>query len=185
MRHPGNADELLKIRREALMLLDQGIPATDVARRVGRNTRTIRLWKALRRERGKDGLRTKKSGPCCKLPNSPELNQWLKEIARGPRWKIWELQAALEREFFYKCHRSHVPRLLEKKGWHYQPHDWKSPDKPWLARRGVDPATRMAASKRPAKVKEQHLVDRATLVSWDNDEPTWRQFNKKHTDDAP
>ena len=130
MRPKGSAEELERRRRRAVALLRAGQGATEVARMVGADRRSVYRW-AERADSG--GLRALKSTP--HPGRRPKLTgvqsqRLSRELLRGPLehgfetdlWTGPRVGVVIRRLFGVRYHPEYVPRLLRRLGW--------SPQKP-------------------------------------------------------
>jgi transposase len=130
MRPFGSPRQLEQRRLRAWVLLEQGHPPVEVARRLGVDRRSVRRWKATARQHGRRALRAQPaSGRPPKL-DGPARRQLEADLLRGARacgfpTDLWTCPRVAEwiRHRFHVCyHVDHLCRLLHTLGW--------SPQKP-------------------------------------------------------
>ena len=123
---PANSLESRRLRAWALH--QQGWTGHAIAKALGVTPGAVSQWLSRAREEGPEALRTcPHPGPTRRLTLEKQaaLPQLL---ARGPgafglageRWTDTRFQAALEREFGVRYHRSYVYKMLRSLGWKYQ-----------------------------------------------------------------
>jgi len=125
MRRKGSPEELERRRYRAIELLEDGYDAGEVARRVGVDRRSVRRWKAARREGGDQALKARavpgrpakltanqKEGLEAALVAGPEAAGFATDLWTCPRVRdlIWKL-------FRVRYHADHIGRLLRTLGW--------------------------------------------------------------------
>ncbi len=128
MRPHGSPQELERRRQRAVKMLQQGVPITEVARRVGSSHSSVILWRDMVRRRGMEGLKAKPaSGRPPKL--SPrQLDKLPRLLLQGALawgyttdlWTTTRIAQVIERKFHVKFHRAHVGRLLAGLDWSCQ-----------------------------------------------------------------
>ena len=124
MRPKGSAEELFHHRQRAIELLKQGLPKSEVARRIGVTRRTIRRWHHDWRQGGEEALRPKPAvGTPAKL--SPEERAELAQVllggaqAAGFDSELWtgrRIAALIKQRFGVVYHERSVLRLLRALG---------------------------------------------------------------------
>ena len=130
MRPHGSPEELQRRRMRAIALLDKGTRPVDVARIIGVDGRTVRMWNAKRREGGASALNAK---PASGRP--PKLTDKIKKrlvallmrgaVAAGYPTNLWtcpRVAQAIENRFGVHYAVDHVGPLLRGMAW--------SPQKP-------------------------------------------------------
>lgn len=125
MRPHGSPEELERRRERAMVLLDEGLAPVEVAQRVGVDRRSVRRWKAARRQGGRRALKAKPApGRPPKLGS--EQRERLKELllegaqAAGYPNDLWTCRRVAEvvlHGFGVAYHPGHVSRLLHSLGW--------------------------------------------------------------------
>lgn len=125
MRRKGSPEELERRRYRAIQLLEDGFDAGEVARRVGVDRRSVRRWKAARREGGDRALKARVvSG------RPPKLTAIQKEaleaaLVAGPEaagfatdlWTCPRVRDLIWKRFRVRYHADHIGRLLRTLGW--------------------------------------------------------------------
>lgn len=121
MRTVGTARELEQRRLLALRLLSQGLSASEVARRMHVDTRSVRRWRTAALSGGEAAIAAKpaRGRPRRLTPaNLARLRRMLQVGAGqafgapvGP-WSCAEVAGLIERQFGVHYHRSHVNRIL-------------------------------------------------------------------------
>ncbi len=125
MRRKGSPEELERRRYRAIQLLEDGYDAGEVARRVGVDRRSVRRWKAARREGGDQALKARAvSG------RPPKLTAYQKEeleaaLLAGPEaagfatdlWTCPRVRELIWKRFRVGYHVDHIGRLLGTLGW--------------------------------------------------------------------
>jgi transposase len=125
MRPKGNAAELEQRRRQAIVLLMQGMRPAHVARTVGTTRTSVTRWKHAWKAAGKKGLASK---PHLGMP--PRLidrqrQKLVKILKRGARkngyatelWTLERVAEVIEKHFDVSYHPGHVWRVLRSIGW--------------------------------------------------------------------
>jgi transposase len=124
MRPKGSAEELFHHRQRAIELLAQGLPKSEVARRIGVTRRTVRRWHHQWRHGGEAALRPK---PACGAPakltpaQQAELTQALLAGAKtagfdNELWTGRRIAALIKQRFGVVYHERSVLRLLRALG---------------------------------------------------------------------
>lgn len=113
---------------EAAMLLKQGVPEAEVARRVGVHRQSVNRWAQQLEESGKRGL--KQAGRAGRRPRltSADLKKIERGLERGPEalgyetslWTGWRVAHLIEEECGVTYHPGHVWRILRQLGWSCQ-----------------------------------------------------------------
>lgn len=124
MRPKGSAEELFHHRQRAIALLEQGLPKSEVARRIGVTRRTVRRWHHLWRQGGEAALAPKPpSGAPAKL--SAQERAGLAHIliqgakAAGFDSELWtgrRIARLIQQRFGVRYHERSVWRLLRALG---------------------------------------------------------------------
>ena len=125
MRPTGSPQELERRRLRALVLLEEGLLPSEVARRVGVDRRSVRRWKAAARRRGAAGVRAKPTpGRPSKLTTQHKrrLEALLLKGAQAAGfdtelWTCSRVAELVQRRFGVNYHVDHVGRLLHELGW--------------------------------------------------------------------
>src|SRR5947209_6358505 len=124
MRPKGSPQALEQRRRQAVRLLEQGIPPFLLARRLGVSRPTLYRWRRL--AQSPVGLAAKsRPKPERRLSDDQlaELDELLRQGARrhgwpGDFWTGQRIAHLIERHFRVKLHPDHVLRLLRlRRGW--------------------------------------------------------------------
>jgi len=125
MRRKGSPEELERRRYRAIQLLEDGYDAGEVARRVGVDRRSVRRWKAARREGGDQALKARAvSGRPPKLTAIQKVNLEAALLA-GPEaagfatdlWTCPRVRELIRKRFRVRYHVDHIGRLLRALGW--------------------------------------------------------------------
>ncbi len=143
MRPAGNPRQLERRRRFAMALLEDGLPPSEVAARVGVNRRSVCRWKAEYRHRGDVGIRARPApGRPAKLRPEDQrvLIALLMQGAHSAgfatdRWTCRRVAALIWQRFGVRYHVDHIGRLLRMLGWIPQP-------TPRFSESGADPLGR-------------------------------------------
>jgi transposase len=125
MRRKGSPEELERRRFRAMALLEEGYDAGEVAQRVGVDRRSVRRWKAARRDGGDRALKARTvSGrpPKLTLLEKEELEALL---LAGPQaagfptdlWTCPRVRDLIRKQFGVRYHVDHIGRLLRSLGW--------------------------------------------------------------------
>jgi len=150
MRPFGSPRQLEQRRFRALVLLQQGYPPVEVARRLGVDRRSVRRWKAIARQRGRRALAAQPaSGRPPKL-GAHERQKLEADLLRGARacgfptdlWTCPRVAEWIRRRFQVRYHVDHLSRLLRTLGW--------SPQKP----------------ERRARERDERAIRRWVRSSW-------------------
>ena len=124
MRPKGSAETLIRRRRAALTLLDQGFSLTEVASRVGCGPASVVRWRDTRASVGDDVFTVRCSpGRPAKL-KARQKTALLKMLKDGPRaggidadrWSTALVVELIERSFGVRYHPDHIYRLLQSPG---------------------------------------------------------------------
>jgi len=125
MRRKGSPEELERRRYRAIQLLEDGYDAGEVARRVGVDRRSVRRWKAARREGGDQALKARAvSGRPPKLTAIQKVELEAALVA-GPEaagfatdlWTCPRVRDLIRKRFRVRYHADHIGRLLRTLGW--------------------------------------------------------------------
>lgn len=129
-RPEGSKEELEARRKQAMKLLQQDFPPTEVAEIVGASRRSVNRWKNAYEEEGWKGLEAKENpnrGRNPKLPEEklPELEELLLEGAEahgfeGQLWTLPRIVRLIEEEFDTSVSIWSARRYLEKLDWSNQ-----------------------------------------------------------------
>lgn len=130
MRPHGSPEELERRRQRAMALLDEGLAPVEVAKRVGVDRRSVRRWKAARRQGGKRALKAKPAPgrpPKLGTQDRARLEEILLEGAQAAGYPsdLWTCRRVAEivlHRFGIEYHPGHIARVLHGLGW--------SPQKP-------------------------------------------------------
>jgi transposase len=128
MRTQGTAQEMNAKRLRAVALFDQGLTGREVAERVGIDQSTAWVWRKAWRERGLEGITSKKSpgrSPALDAQQRARLLAMIKEgaVAHGWATDLWtcsRIADLIEREFGVRHHPDHVGRILHQLGLSWQ-----------------------------------------------------------------
>lgn len=127
-RPAGSATVLVRRRRRALGLLDEGLSLNEVARRVGCQASSVMRWRDTRRGKGDKVFEVGTSpGRPAKL-SSKEQSRLVKLLLKGPMaygfptelWTCDRIAKVIKKEFHVRYHRDHIGRLMRQFGWSYQ-----------------------------------------------------------------
>jgi transposase len=116
-------------RMRAADLFEQGVRPAEIARQVGVGHQTVSDWRAVWRQRGREGLRA--AGRAGRLPKlrRDQLVQVEAALAQGPEangyatdlWTLARVAEVIERVSGVRYHPHHVWRLLrEQLDWSWQ-----------------------------------------------------------------
>lgn len=128
MRTPGKPKEIEERRERAMRLVGQGYGTMETARIMGVSRESIRFWRKLFKENGKEGLKvTPPDG------RPPKINEKERELLReglikgakacGFSTDLWTLSRVakhIKEEFGVEYHPGHVWRILRKMGFSAQ-----------------------------------------------------------------
>jgi transposase len=128
MRPPGPQSALEARRRRAIALLDRGLRATDVARRIGCSYSSVWRWRDAVRRRGLVGLAAKPVPGCPPKLTARQKHRIPKLLLRGALawgfstdlWTTARIADVIHREFRVRYHPTHVGRLLLAWDWSCQ-----------------------------------------------------------------
>jgi len=128
MRIKGTAQEMNAKRRRAIELFDGGLTGREVAQRVDIDQSTAWVWRKAWRERGLEGITSKKSpgrSPALDVEQRARLVTMIMEgaVAHGWATDLWSTQRIadlIERHFGVRHHRDHVGRILHQLGLSWQ-----------------------------------------------------------------
>jgi len=150
MRPAGKPEQLQNRRHQAIELLKKGNRPVDVARKLGVNRRTVRLWNAAYRKNGLQGLKAKpNTGRPPKLTPARK-KQLERSLLQGPEahgfstplWTCPRVRDVVKRQFGIEYHVDHIWHLLRSLGW--------SPQKP----------------ERQARERDERSIRRWVKVDW-------------------
>ena len=128
MRPKGSAQELERRRHHAIALLQAGHLPVEVARRLGVNRRSVRLWKASYRQRGEAGIRARPHpGRPFKLDRRQRA-QLRKLLVRGAKaagfpnelWTCARVVQVIEKRWGVRYSPTHMSWLLRHLGFSLQ-----------------------------------------------------------------
>jgi transposase len=128
MRPQGTAEELERRRLRAAALIEQGLPTSEIARRVGSDPSSVRRWKAALREGGTAALAASPHpGPKPKLTDEQktELAAIVRKgaVAAGfanDWWTTRRVAKVVRDRFGVSYHFNHVGKLLKALGFSQQ-----------------------------------------------------------------
>lgn len=127
MKHKRDFKALEQRRLKAAKLLEQGMAAAEVARRLGVKRQSVFEWQVLLQEKGLDGLRRRPRGRPRQLSDAQcgELSAMLVKgaIAQGFPNEIWTLErvaALIKQRFGIKYSTGHMWYLLRRLGFSAQ-----------------------------------------------------------------
>jgi transposase len=128
MRTKGTAQEMNAKRLRAVALFDQGLTGREVAERVGVDQSTAWVWRKAWRERGLEGITSKKSpgrSPALDAQQRARLLTMITEgaVAHGWATDLWtcsRIADLIERHFGVRHHPDHVGRILHQLGLSWQ-----------------------------------------------------------------
>lgn len=128
MRPYGSPEALERRRHRGVALLDDGLSAPAVARRLGVSVRSVRRWQQARRRGGEDALAGKPvpgRPPKLDPKHHPRLLEILLDgaLAYGCPNDLWTLKRiaqAIRREFGVRYHPGHVWKILRAAKWSCQ-----------------------------------------------------------------
>lgn len=124
MRPIGTASELEERRLLAVYLLSQGMSATEVARRVHADPRSVRRWRAAARTGGEAGLAARQTRGRPRRLTARDLASLSRTLLDGPRalgapsdpGSCADVADLIRRRFGVSYHPSHVSRILHELG---------------------------------------------------------------------
>jgi transposase len=124
MRPFGSARELEQRRLVAMRLLSQGISATEVARRVHADPRSVRRWRAAARAGGESGVAAKPAGGRPRRLTGGDLASLSWVLFDAPRalglpadpGNCAQIAGFIQRRFGVRYHPAHVSRILHRLG---------------------------------------------------------------------
>ena len=125
MRTKGSPEELERIRRRAVQLVEQGEKPDDVCRILGVSQSALKSWRRIVREHGHEGLAAKPRHVPKRL-NEEQLRQLVEELKKGSvahgwaneLWTGTRVAALILRRFGVTYTSDHVRVLLrETLGW--------------------------------------------------------------------
>ena len=128
MRPFGSPKTLERRRRKAVALLEQGVPPSEVARRVGSSPSSISRWRQAHEKGGTEALAPRPvRGRPAKLRTTQRERLW-KILVKGavaygfPNevWTLKRIASAIRREFDIRFHPGHVWKILRQAGWSCQ-----------------------------------------------------------------
>lgn len=159
MRPTGKPDQHQKRRYHAIELLKKGNRPVDVARKLGVNRRTVRLWNAAYRKAGLQGLKAKpNTGRPPKL--SPARKKQLeRRLLQGPQahgfstplWTCPRVRHMVKRQFGIEYHVDHIWHLLRSLGWSPQKPERQARERDERYIRGWVKTQWPALKKKPAR----------------------------------
>jgi transposase len=125
MRPKGNAAELEQRRRQAIVLLKQGMRPAHVARAVGTTRTSVTRWKHAWEAAGKKGLASKPHPGMPPRLADRQRQKLVKILKRGARkngyatelWTLERVAEVIEKHFDVSYHPGHVWRVLRSIGW--------------------------------------------------------------------
>jgi len=128
MRTKGSASEMNAKRRRAVDLFAQGLTGREVAERVGIDQSTAWRWRKAWRDRGEEGITSKKSPgrvPALDGQQRARLVEVLIEGAQAHGWAtdLWNctrIADLISRRFGVRHHPDHVGRILHQLGLSWQ-----------------------------------------------------------------
>jgi transposase len=136
MRPSGTPQELEQRRLRAVRLLAEGYSPVEVAHQIGVDRRSVRRWKAAKRQGGASALAAKPAAGRPRRLTARDLTRLRRMLMKGALaaglptdlWTCPRVSWLIQREFDVHYHRAHVSRLLHGLGF--------SPQKP--TRRAVE-----------------------------------------------
>ncbi|WP_447979454.1 winged helix-turn-helix domain-containing protein [Candidatus Nitrospira bockiana] len=121
-------DALEQRRREAAILLRQGVRPAEVARRLRVTRQSVSRWKAMVRENGRAGLRRAKRAGRPPTLTTADLKRVERALKAGPEtqgyatglWNLPRVAKLVERECGVRFGKTRVWQLLRALGWSCQ-----------------------------------------------------------------
>jgi transposase len=128
MRPKGSAEELERRRRRAIVLLEEGMMAAQVARMVGASRASVTRWRQAHEEGGQVALRPRpRRGKPRKLTDT-QRKRLIALLKRGARkngystelWTLRRVAQMIARHFGVSYHPGHVWWVLQSMDWSCQ-----------------------------------------------------------------
>jgi transposase len=161
MRPKGSAEELERRRREAMVLMDQGLKAAVVARAVGTSRASVTRWRQAYEDGGSRAMEAKPHpGGVCRLTTG-QRRRLVGMLLKGPRkhgyatelWTLARVAEVIAVTFGVEYHPSAVWHILRSMGWSCQKPDRRARERDEQAvqrwRRDDWPRIKKRAKKRP------------------------------------
>ncbi len=128
MRPKGSAEVLVRRRRRALALLDDGLSLNEVARRMDCQASSVMRWRDTRDRVGEKVFEVGASPGRPSRLTPAEKKRLLRLLLKGPivhgydtdLWTCNRIARLIRREFRVRYHRDHIGRLMHQLGWSYQ-----------------------------------------------------------------
>ena len=115
-------------RRQAVDLLEQGLGIREVARQVGSSPSSVKRWKEVVKNKGKEALAAKPHPGRPSRLSQKQKGKLLKLLLKGPTafgyvnqlWTLPRIARLIEDQFGIRYHSAHVWKILHACGWSCQ-----------------------------------------------------------------
>lgn len=124
MRRQGSPQTLERVRRTAVSLNRQGVPAQKIAIALDRHLKTVYRWLATARGQGLDGLAARWPAGAPRKLSDPQRDQLVAQLLAGAMahgfstdlWTAPRVQRLIGEQFGVEYHVKYVPTLLRSLG---------------------------------------------------------------------
>ena len=128
MRTPENGKEAEQRRLRAMALVQDGLSSAQVAQQLGVDPRTVRRWKAVYRNDGAEGLKTRRAPGRQSRLSKGQRRDLVKRLLRGAvaegydtdLWTCPRIVGLIELRYHVRYHVDHIPRLMKTLGFSCQ-----------------------------------------------------------------
>lgn len=128
MRTPGSTRELERVRMIAANLFERDVAAAQIARDLGVDDQTVRRWRRVWRDKGRDGLIGKPHPGRPALLDDAQRGRLVEALRRSPVehgfdrhfWTTPMIRDLIERLFGVSYHHDWVGELMRQLGFSWQ-----------------------------------------------------------------
>ena len=128
MRPKGSAEELERRRRQAMVLMDQGMKSAAIARAVGTSRASVTRWRQAYEAGGQDAMEAKPHPGGASRLKAGQRKRLVRMLLQGPRkhgygtelWTLARVAELIAVTFGIEYHPSAVWHILRSMGWSCQ-----------------------------------------------------------------